>query len=304
VALDPFGKTYTYRLAVSDGTGSTARSGEVVLKHRPGATASVYSGVLRVTGFDLTTDAASGCSDRTTSGRYQRARATTVRYSRDADQIDFGARTGQYCGAPASLTDADHAAQVAAFTASDELDPAVPLATGTSTGWRGHFDRLGGHYDRTTGAGQFLHVWQASTGDLHARALAATSTHNSATDRRTVQGYFAFTDTLATTDGSLLGMVCNGQGPGVGHTPVPLFQSQSATLVGSASVFTATASRLAYAPTRTCSSTTTVFDADADGTLWAGEGLGAVQALDAPVSPSVTVQGELVSRGYRQPGYF
>lgn len=313
VALDPLGKTYTYRLAVSKGTGASARSGELVLQHRPGATAVAYSGVLRVAGFDLATDATFGCSDRMTSGRYQRARITTVRYNRHGDQIDFGARSGQYCGAPASLADAAHAPQVASFTTAGELDPAVQLpagapgsavVAGTSTGWRGNFDRFGGAYDRTTGAGQFLHAWQAGAGDRHARALAATSTYDSATDSRTVQGYFAFADALATTDGSLLGMVCNWAGPGAVHAPAALFQSQTATLAGTAAVFAASASRLVYAPTNACSSTTTAFDADADGTLAAGEGLGTLQALDAPVSPSVSVSAELLSRGYRQPGHF
>ena len=236
-----------------------------------------------------------------------------MRYSRLADQIDFGARSGQYCGAPADLTDADHAGQVASFTAAGELDPAVQLAAGapasavvagTSTGWRGSFDRFGGSYDRSTGAGQFLYAWQAGTGDSHARALAATTTYDSGTDTRTVQGYFAFTDVLATTDGSLLGMVCNWAGPGNRHTPAALFQSQTATLTGTAAAFVATASHLNYAPTTACSATTTLFDANADGMLAAGEGLGTLHALDAPVSPSVSVQGELTSRGYRQPGYF
>ncbi|MDZ7857385.1 hypothetical protein [Sphaerotilus sp.] len=313
VALDPFGKTYTYRLALHQGTGASARSGEIVLQHRPGATAAAYSGVLRVAGFDLTTDASAGCSDRMTSGRYQRARLTTVRYSRRADQIDFGARSGQYCGAPADPADADHAAQVASFTASGELDPAVQLpagapglavAAGSATGWRGNFDRFGGRYDRTTGAGQFLYAWQAGTGDRHARALAVRSTYDSAADTRTVQGHFAFTDALATTDGSLLGMVCNWAGPGAQHIPAPLFQSQTATLAGLASTFVATASRLTYAPTNACVSTTTLFDADGDGTLTAGEGAGTPQALDAPASSSVTVQEELLTRGYVQPEYF
>lgn len=313
VSLDPFGKTYTYRLAVSRNAGTSAgRSGEIVLQHRPGATAAAYSGVLRVAGFDLASGATFGCSDRMTSGRYQRARVTTVRYSRQGDQIDFGARSGQYCGAPADLADTDYARQVASFT-TNELDPAEQLpagapgsavVAGTSTGWRGNFDRFGGRYDRTTGAGQFLYAWQAGTGDRHARALAVSSTYDSTVDSRTVQGYFAFTDALATTDGSLLGMVCNWAGPGAVHTPAARFQSQTATLAGLASTFVATASHLGYAPTNACASTTTVFDANADGTLAGGEGQGTLPALDAPASPSVSVQGELVSRGYRQPGYF
>jgi hypothetical protein len=313
VSLDPFGKTYTYRLAVSRDAGTSAgRSGEIVLQHRPGATAAAYSGVLRVAGFDLASDATFGCSDRMTSGRYQRARVTTVRYSRQAGQIDFGARSGQYCGAPADLADTDYASQVASL-ATNELDPAEQLpagapgsavVAGTSTGWRGNFDRFGGRYDRTTGAGQFLYAWQAGTGDRHARALAVRSSYDSTADSRTVQGYFAFTDALATTDGSLLGMVCNWAGPGAVHTPAAHFQSQTATLAGLASTFVATASRLTYAPTNACASTTTVFDANADGTLAAGEGQGTLPALDAPASPSVSVQDELLSRGYRQPGYF
>ena len=48
----------------------------------------------------------------------------------------------------------------------------------------------------------------------------------------------------------------------------------------------------------------TVFDADADGTLAGGEGLGMLPALDMPGSSAVSVQGEIVSRGYSQPGYF
>lgn len=313
VALDTSGKNYTYRLAVSQGSGSSARSGEVVLQHTPGATAAAYSGVLRVAGFDLGTDPVFGCSDRMTGTRYQRADITTVRYSRHGDQIDFGARSGRYCGAPADLADADHAGQVAAFTPAGELDPAVALpagapasavVAGSSLGWRGSFDRFGGAYNRTTGAGQFLYAWQAGTGDRHARALAATAAYDSTTDTRTVQGYFAFSADLATTDGSLLGMVCNWAGPGAQHTPAALFQSQTATLTGLASTFTATASHLTYAPTNACSSTTTVFDANADGSLAGGEGTDLLHTLDAPASASVSVQGELTTRGYRQPGYF
>lgn len=314
VSLDLSGKTYTYRLAVGQDAGTSAgRSGEIVLQHRPGATAVAYSGVLRVAGFDLTSDASAGCSDRMAGGRYQRARVTTVRYSRHGAQVDFGARSAQYCGAPARLADADHAGQVAAFTAAGELDPAVALAAGapgsavvagTATGWRGNFDRFGGVYDRTTGAGQFLSVWQAGPGDSHARALAASSGYDGSADRRTVQGYFAFTDALATTDGRLLGMVCNWAGPGASHTPAARFQSQTAALDGLASSFVATSSRLVYAPTRACASTTTLFDANADGTLTAGEGLGTLPTLDAPASSALSVQDELLSRGYRQPGYF
>jgi hypothetical protein len=304
VALDAGGSTYTYRLTVHRGAGtSTRRSAEIVLQHRPGATATAHDGVLRVAGFDLGTDATTGCSDRMTSGRYQRARVTTVRYRRQGDQIDLGARSAQYCGAPADLADADHAAQVAAFTPAGELDPAAALPA-VAHGWRSDFDRFGAQYDRATGTGQFLSVWQTRPGDGHARALAAHSQLDPAVDQHTVAVHFAHTTPLASTDGRLLGLVCNPAGPGAAQSPTRWFQSQTATRMGTSAPFVATRSRLAHAPTNACTSTTTVFDANADGTLSAGEGLGAGHALDAPTAPATTVQDELLSRGYRPPGYF
>jgi hypothetical protein len=240
-----------------------------------------------------------------TSGRYQRARVTTLRYRRQGDQIDLGARAGWYCGAPADLTDTDHAAQVAAFTAAGELDLAVSRPAHTR-GWRSDFDRFGAQYDRTTGTGQFLAVWQARPGDAHARALAAHSQFDTAADRHTVAAHFAHTSPLTSTEGGLLGLVCNTAGPGADASSptLPRFQSQTATRTGASTTFVATTSRLAYAPTHACTSTTTAFDANADGLLSAGEGLGAGHALDAPVAPAATVQDELLSRGYRPPGYF
>lgn len=306
VALDAGGTTYTYRVSLHRDADTLARrSAELVLQHRPGTTAAAHDGVLRVASFDLGTDATTGCSDRMTSGRYQRARVTTLRYRRQGDQIEVGARSGQYCGAPADLADADHAAQVAAFTPTGELDPVAALPA-VAHGWRSDFDRFGAQYDRATGTGQFLAVWQASPGDAHARALAAHSHLDTVADRHTVAAHFAHTTPLASTEGRLLGLVCNTAGPGaVPSSPTtPRFQSQTATRTGAATTFVATTSRLAHAPTNACTSTTTVFDANADGTLSAGEGLGAGHALDAPAAPATTVQDELLSRGYRPPGYF
>lgn len=315
VSRDSTGATYTYRLALSKGSGTAAKTGEVVLQHTPGADKTIYDGVMRVAGFELDSDPAFGCADKTSGGLYQRAHVTTLRYSRNGASVDFGARSSNYCGAPAATTDADYAGQVASFTSGGELDPAqkIPMGppasavtAGSSTGWRGSFERFGGDFDKDTGAGNFLYAWQAGTGDSHARALAATASYNSVSDERTVKGYFNFIGDIATTDGSLLGMICNWAGPGNNHTPVARFQSQIATLASAATTFSVTPgnSKITYAPTVSCSSTTTSFDANADATLAAGEGVGTSQALDAPASGSVTVNDEIVSRGYSKPGYF
>jgi hypothetical protein len=133
--------------------------------------------------------------------------------------------------------------------------------------------------------------------------MATRAAYNSATDERTLQGYFAFGQDIAATDGQMLGMICNWSGPGNTHIPVPLFQSQTATLGSLSSVFTATSTRLSHAPTRSCSSISTLFDANADGVLTPGEGLGARQGLDEP-AVGRSVQAEIVSRGYVQPALF
>lgn len=314
VALDAAGRTYTYRLALSDRRGGGAdRLGEIVLQHTPGADATAYEGVMRISGFDLTADVALGCGDRMADGLHQHARVTTVRYRRAGDQVDFGARGADYCGAPASLADADWAGQVAGFTAAGELDPAARLdapapgaaaVAGARTGWRGNFERFAGSYDRPTGAGQFLHAWQAGTADAHARALAAVATYNTVTDERTVRGHYAFAEEIAEPGGALQGMICNWAGPGGRQVPVALFQTQVASVRGLASRYDVVSSRIAYAPTNACRSTTTRFDVNADGVLDATEGQGLAHQLDAPSARGVSVADELAARGLVRPVFY
>jgi hypothetical protein len=315
IGLDAGGALYTYRLVISAGSGVNAVSGEVVMKHTPGASSTEYSGVMQVAGFQLSNDVAFGCSDELdgTTGRYKVARVSTLKYTRDGRDVGFGSREAQYCG-HASAADAtyptDFAAQVAAKTSDGQLDPAVklgsgfPAVRGGAKGWRGSFNRFAGAYDRVTVDGDFLFAWQAGVGDGHSRAMAAHSRFNTVTEIRSLDGYFAFAGDVATTDGTLLGMVCNWAGPGNNHTPVAKFQSQSATLAAAATEFTLGASLIAYAPTKSCSASGTMsFDVDANGTLSAGEGASTSAALDAP-SGSNTVQQEIDARGFVKPSLF
>jgi hypothetical protein len=313
IALDGPGTTYTYRMVLSTGSGTTARSGEVIMRHTPGSSASAYSGILQVAGFMLDSDVAFGCSDLTSSGMYQVAQVSTLKYSRSGSTVEFGSRDGAYCGSFASTASTNYGADVASFTVDGQLDPAVkitaggmPPARGATLGWRGDFNRFAGAYDKDTVAGNFLFAWQAGTGDSHSRVLAANADYNTVTEDRTIEGYFGFADEISTTSGALLGMICNWAGPGNSHTPSSRFQSQTATLTSSASSYVLafpSDSKITYAPTNNCNSTTTAFDVNVDNAIASGEGVGTVVDLDTP-SGGNTVQQEIVFRGYSQPGLF
>lgn len=310
IALDS-GGTYTYRLALGNGaSGGNAKLGEIILKHAPGGSTGAYSGVMQVSGFTLGNDSAFGCEDAKDSatGLYQAAQLSTIRYTRDGASVAFGSRSGNYCGHPSSTSAADYGAQIASLTAGAELDPAAKLSgniRGSSTGWRGNFSRFAGSFDKDSGTGNFLYAWQAGVQDGATRALAINADYNSATETRTLEGYFGFGADIASTDGALQGMICNWAGPGNSHTPRLSFQSQVATLTPSATNFSIASggSRIGYAPTNSCASTTTTFDIDVNATLAAGEGLGRPSTLDAP-SGSNTVQQEIEARGFVIPSLF
>lgn len=308
IALDGAGQ-YTYRLVLTHGSGASARRGEVILRHTPGADARHYSGTLQVAGFTLDSDVAFGCSDEvdSASGRFKVARLSTVAYSRADAAIGFGARSAHYCGHPVAGTGSDDGAQVAGLTADHQLDPAVKLSgstRGAATGWRGNFTRYAGDFDRSTAAGSFLMAWQAGPGDSHSRALAARATVNSATGDRTLDGWFAYAGDLASSTGALQGMICNWAGPGHSHATNTRFQSQTATRAAAATAWTLGSSKITYAPTVSCNSVTTQFDVDANGTLDAGEGLGTSANLDGLTGGRTSVDSELASRGYSQPTRF
>ncbi len=309
ISLDGSGAVYTYRLAIGNGaTDASARSGEIIMRHTPGSSASSYSGTMQVSGFWLTLDPAMGCIDATSGGLLQAARVSTLRYSRSGTTIAFASRSADYCGAPASTASADWGADVASFTTGGELDPTVKLSgaiRGSTKGWRGNFARFAGDFDRNTVAGNFLYAWQAGTGDGNSRALAVNADYNSATETRSLQGFFAFAGDIASTDGSLLGMICNWAGPGNQHAPQASFQSQTATLSASALGFVIPSggSKITYAPTNSCSSTTTEYDANVDGSIASGEGAGTAAVLDAPTG-SNTVQQEIEGRGFAKPSLF
>jgi hypothetical protein len=312
IALDSTDSIYTYRLVLNNGeSGPTYRRGEVILRHIPGSSTSAYTGVMQVAGFTLTSDTAMGCSDLMSSGLYQAAAVSTLSYSRDDTDIAFSSRFARYCGHPTDDFGSNYGAQVASFTSAGELDPSVKLAggggsaRGSTLGWNGGFARFGGAFDRDTLDGSYQYAWQAGVNDGNSRTLLATSSYNSATAVRTVTGYFGYAADIATTDGTLLGMICNWAGPGNSHTPGNRFQMQTATLADSASAFSLGTSKITYAPTVSCNSSSTMtYDVDVDNTIASGEGASVTNDLDTLTGSHTTVQEEISSRGFTTPAGF
>lgn len=298
IALNSLGTIYTYRVVAAT-TTPTARKVEIKLLHTP-TSSTVYSGVLTVTKLETSTDMVFGCTDQVVStGIYKVATVNTVRYSRNADAMNFGSRSGQYCGAEAASS-TDFAADVASFDSNGVLDPTIHLngssSRGATKGWRGNFARFSGSYNLTTFAGNFLYSWQAGNMDSHSRTFAANATYDSAMESRAAKGFFAYSAQIQTSDGMLLGMICNWAGPGNIHTPKSSYQYQATSLAAAAANWAAPSDNIVFAPTNSCNSTSTQFDVNANGALDTNEGVGIINQL-VPVS-SGTVQAAIEAAGF------
>lgn len=310
LGLNATSTTYTYRLVLTNGlSGANAKRGEIILRHSPGSSSTAYSGTLEIAGFSLGSDPVFGCSDQVdaTTSLYKVARASTLKYSRNGNDVSFGSRMAAYCGHPSGSGTRD-AAQVATFTSDNQLDPRVglpsgapPVPRGATLGWRGDFARYAGDYAVTTGAGTFQLAWQAGSTDGYSRSLVARTLALAA--GMTVAGSFAYAEDIATTTGPLLGMICNWAGPGNRHTPITRFQTQTAAQSGTGA-YALVDNKITYAPTNSCASTTTSFDVNADGTLAAGEGVGTTSTLDGLTGTNTTVDQEMRSRGLVTPSMF
>lgn len=310
VSLNNLGTVYTYRLTLSAGSGATAKQGEVVVQHTPGASATQYAGIVQITASQLGSDANFGCSDQVDGGTsmYKVATVSTIRYDKNGSDLDVGARAANYCGAPAPSS-TSYLDDIAALDGNGMLDFSVDLGgnnvRGSVKGWRGNASRFSASLDTGTQAGDFTYIWQAGNLDSHARAFAVHSSYNSSTEARTLDAFYAYAQSIAATNGDLLGMLCNWAGPGNSHTPVNYFQYQQATLSSSASLWTRTASKIRYAPTTSCNSGASMrYDADANNTIDALEGQSVTNDLDTLGSGIANVADEISARGYTKPNLF
>lgn len=311
VALNSIGTVYTYRLALSAGSGASAKQGEIVIQHTPGASATQFSGILQITAAQLSSDPAFGCTDEMASGQYKVATVATIRYDKNGTALDMGARTARYCGNPTSTSSPSYIDDIAALDIDGMLDLGNDLGgsnvRGSNKGWRGDASRFGATMDTSTQAGDYIYLWQAGNGDDKTRAFAVHTTFNSSTEDRGLDAYFGYADTIDQPMAGLdlQGMICNWAGPGNSHTTLPIFQSQSATLSSSGSIWVASASKIAYAPTTTCNASPTMnFDADASTVITTNEGASTTNDLDALTGGRSTVADELTHRGYTRPSIY
>lgn len=305
VALNGDGSEYTYRLVLQRGNGASAQTLEITVLHTPADTDAHYAGVLRLALSYLSTDASIGCADQMdSSARYKVARLISLGYNRQDQWLSLRLRSGQYCGNGSSNT--NQFEELAATAMSGELDPAVFLASnlrGSTPGWRQGFMRMANDVLVSAQTSDFAYAWQdlPLSGLSRARLFAGHGTLDTSTQARTLALFHGYTDDISTTDGTMRGMICNWSGPGATKTVQNAYQYQQLTLGSSATAWTLGSSRVHYAPTNSCSASSTMrFDANGDGSLGGSEGQSFGSELAVP-SGSNDVHDELIQQGYLSP---
>lgn len=296
---------YTYRVVLRRGTGASAETVEVSTVHTPNDTAYRYAGVIRLAHGHLSSRDGYGCTDQVDAGTglYKVSQITSLGYNRFDDQLSTRLRAAHYCGLGA-VSSSDHFANVAESVESGELDPTVSLSTnsrGSVAGWRRDLIRLSSDWNLATFDADHVYGWQVLPSDGAARLFAIHASRSGSL--RTFQVFHAFGDDLSTSDGTLLGMYCNWNGPNANaRTMSTAFQTQNLSLNnGSWSI--ASEART-YGPTHACQASTTMrYDASGTGTLVNGLGASSDQ-LDRPTGGRTDVLSELVERGYWPPLLF
>lgn len=305
VALNTDGSEYTYRLLLQRGSGASAQTLEITVLHTPADTDAHYAGVLRLALSYLSTDASIGCADQMdSSARYKVARMISLGYNRQDQWLSLRLRAGQYCGNGSSNT--DQFDELAATAMSGELDPAVFLPgnlRGSTLGWRQGFMRMANDVLVSAQTSDFAYAWQDLPlgGISRARLFAGHGTLDTSTQARTLALFHGYTDDITNTDGTMRGMVCNWSGPGATKTVQNAYQYQQLTLGSSATDWALGTSRVHYAPTNSCSASSTMrFDANGDGNLGTSEGQSFGSDLAVP-SGSNDVHDQLIQQGYLSP---
>ncbi|MBI5924715.1 MAG: hypothetical protein HY836_03880 [Aquabacterium sp.] len=305
VTLNAGGSEYTYRLLLTRGSGTSAQSLEISLLHTPADTDAHYAGTLRMALAYLSPDASIGCADQVDSGsgRYKVARMMSVGYNRQDQWLSLRLRAGQYCGKPGST---NHFDELAATAMSGELDPAVYLpgtVRGSTLGWRQGFVRMGNDVLVSAQTSDFILAWQDQplNGTSNARLFAGHSSLDTNAQTRTLALFHGYTNDISHTDGTMLGMACNWSGPGSTQTLHNAYQYQAVSLSQSATSWSLSSSRIAYAPTNSCQSSSAMsFDANGDGALDSAEGQSFNSGLAVPTG-SNDVQDELQQQGFLAP---
>ncbi len=307
VAVNDDGSEQVYRLLLTRGSGASAQSLELTLLHTPADTDTHFAGTLQLALSYLSTDATLGCSDqRDGAGRYKLARLLSLGYNRQDEWMSLRARSGVYCGNGSAMS-ASQIADLGSLTLTGELDPAMYLGGNTRggvAGWHRLFSRWSSDHLVSAQTSDFLLAWQAQPqgGAGHAHLLAGHSSLNTSAATRTLSIASGHTDDIGVTDGVMLGLVCNLNGPGANGTVFSGFQWQQATLNAAATSWQLSASHRQYAPANACAASGSMrFDLNGDGSLGLTEGQGAAADLVTPSQNGLDAQDELNVRGFLAP---
>lgn len=299
--------TYSFRIVLRRGSGASAEALEITLQHTPNDSNERFAGVLQLTHTHLSNDASYGCADTkdTSTGLYRVAHVASLGYNRYDNALTTRLRSAQFCGAPSNGS-LGYFGDLATVTESGEMDPSVHLSSsglrnGTK-GWRRELVRYSADVNLGSALTDHLQAWQNTPQDGYARVFLAHT--ESVGGVLAAQVFHAYGADLSSSDGSLIGFFCNWAGPGASHTTATqAFQAQSLSLNGNA--WTATYSKIHYAPTNACTASTTMrFDANGDTVLGATEGSNALNQLDAPTGGRPDAQSEAEARGYWPPTLF
>ncbi len=275
VALDADGSVWSYTLAFSYAPGTvdypSGVSGldmRVSLRHAPGADENAYKGLVTWQVEDVMNggncpkvDNADATNPVTLIG--------SLLYEREgADDLNTQLKSGQFCGhdlAAGTGLDADGLA-----------DGGDTYQMGTNDdGWGNGFVVFGADYDPTTLEGEYTFAWQAGPMDSHSRIFNVGINYHDTEQRIDGEAYFGYGARVATTDGTIQGMICNWAGPGNDHTLVERAQRQFVSYDADTEKFTVSTggSDIVYAPTVACTYDTAgsggsfLYDRDLDNTL-------------------------------------
>lgn len=304
VAANTDASVYTYRLALVRGAGSDLETMEISILHTPNDTSERFAGVVRITRGYLSTNAEVGCVDTldNASGRFKVSDVRTLGYNRFDQFLSVRVRAGHYCGANLDAS-GDAFGTWVTTTPSGELDHTVALSgnvRASVNGWRRHLVRFSADIDLNTSTTEYLWGWQANASDTASRLFAVhVGTDTSGTYARL---FHAFGDSLIDTEGALLGMHCNWNGPNPSGTLTTAFQRQVMTLNGGS--WQLQQSDIAYGPTNNCQASPAMsYDTTGHGTMSTGTGAGS-DRLARPTNGRTDVQAEIVEQGFWMPLLF
>lgn len=235
------GATWTYTLALNvTVTGPSAGTYPVTLTlSNTHVSTTNYSGILQFTAEN--TINAGNCMTFSTTA----TNVSTVKYSHTSTSATVGQRAGVFCGNTANLPSDT-------YNSDGQLNPSAKFTNGTNKGWADNFSRFAASFDPSTLDGSFAYAWQAGKDDGHVRAFNVWT--QTASGVRTGEAYFGFGDDIATTNGSIKGMICNWAGPGNNHNYTEYSQRQSLAYNDTSGKWTigSAGSDIRYAPTVSC----------------------------------------------------